>query len=660
MWKVRGDLAIMQALGANTVRIFGSSGDVDHRPFLEEAASQGLGVITGFGDFPYYGLKYSCLRTNLDCSAQTKFLWSKYLKGGYLRSDRTYEPSVHTIVLMAEPDRRIQSILHEGPGNVQKLKDLFIKAAISALDGFLEAEAAFGVEGPLPNLTVSLSYATCKACSSLGDKPALGQMAELKAAMQSPEDYGYTAKSNLWAVYQARFVNSVVTDSSAEDFEKFFLKDYSANFQGTPVFISEYHTGKLWKDKADDLSRIMGLARNSSLFAGIAFTQFQVRQDRGESEEFGLFELGSKELAQLTLGISTYTAWCLEPAFSDEAGRYLPQAVAEAFGGEFTGSEVGICPQTTTSTTTTVTTSTVTTSTRTTSTSTRTVTITNTTTTRTTTSSEPAGEMRGFLSFTSATTTKLQAEKAVKSALALWYNIPEKQFLMLKVFESRRLQAVDEVGDERLGRRLAGSWMVSYTVLLHISEYDYVLKVATAISDNSKPFADTLQGELVEAGGDKVAVSSTFDIVSFTELEGERLTTPTTSTTTITSTLPWTALIGFLTIVVPDAGLKSLPLLAGVHSQVVLFRASSVCDAQVAIRGGRYCQDLLADATGLERWRVLPDLGLRVRTTAAEQGGPLDAGELRQGDDQQQDDRQQRKEVRVQQPHVDWRHGPVE
>ena len=56
-------------------------------------------------------------------------------------------------------------------------------------------------------------------------------------------------------------------------------------------------------------------------------------------------------------------------------------------------------------------------------------------------------------------------------------------------------------------RRLAGSWMVSYTVLLHISEYDYVFKVAQAISDNSKPFADTLKGELVEVGGDKVAVS---------------------------------------------------------------------------------------------------------------------------------------------------------
>ncbi|CAK0827562.1 unnamed protein product [Prorocentrum cordatum] len=95
--------------------------------------------------------------------------------------------------------------------------------------------------------------------------------------------------------------------------------------------------------------------------------------------------------------------------------------------------------------------------------------------------------------------------------------------------------------------------MVSYRIQLHYSQYDYVIKVATAISSHAKPFAQTLVDELVKAGGDDHSVRSSCEVISFTDLEGERITTPSTSTTTVTSTMPWKALVGFLTLVVPDA-----------------------------------------------------------------------------------------------------------
>lgn len=160
--------------------------------------------------------------------------------------------------------------------------------------------------------------------------------------------------------------------------------------------------------------------------------------------------------------------------------------------------------------------------------------------------------MRGFLSFNSAATTQSQAEAAVQASLAQWYNIPEEQLTKVKVFETRRLQE-EGAGKVAPLRFLLCSWMASYEIELHYSQYDYVVKVAMAISSHSKPFGQTLVDELVKAGGDGHAVRSSFEIISFTDLEGDRITTPSTSTTTVTSTLPWTALVGFLTLVIPDA-----------------------------------------------------------------------------------------------------------
>ncbi|CAK0827561.1 unnamed protein product [Prorocentrum cordatum] len=208
--QVRGDLAIMRALGANVVRVRGADGAANHRPFLDEATAQGLGVITEFGEFPYVQLKYSCLRTNMDCFAQAKSLHAAHLNSGLLSpGGGSYHSAVHTVVLMVDPDTRVQAVLSEGPGGADELKGLFIKAIVSALDGLLEAEASLKVGGALPNVTVSFSFATCEVCKHLGDKPALGQMAELREAVQRPEDYGYAPRNDLWAAYQSRFVNSV-------------------------------------------------------------------------------------------------------------------------------------------------------------------------------------------------------------------------------------------------------------------------------------------------------------------------------------------------------------------------------------------------------------------------------------------------------------------
>merc|ERR1719382_1491642 len=194
---------------------------------------------------------------------------------------------------MTEPDTRVQAVLSEGPGGADELKGLFIKAILSALDGLLEAESSLEVEGALPNVTVPFSFATCEVCERLGDKPALGQMAELREAAQNPEDYGYTPKNDLWAAYQSRFVNSVSTDLTAKDFKQYFLNAYDKHFQDTPVFISEYRAEGLWAESPHALRQMVDVAKgNASMLLGVALPEFQARKDRGEDAgSAGIFEL---------------------------------------------------------------------------------------------------------------------------------------------------------------------------------------------------------------------------------------------------------------------------------------------------------------------------------------------------------------------------------
>jgi len=323
----RGDLRIMKALGANTVRLYGNDPTLDHSDFLSEVEALQLKVIPGISDYPYTQMEKRCQWTDFDCYEQIKENYLGVLRGGFLRGrTATYHSAISAVVLMNEPELKLA-------GDI--LPNVFAKAMVSALDAVLDAEREAGVQGPRPSLTVTFSFSVCRFCARFGDVPALGQMWELRNAMRNPMAVGYQPRNDLWKAYEERFVHSVNTENTAEEFFRLFLGQYELEFR-KPVFVGEYHAPNRGADLRSDLrAMIRRSANQSSLLVGFSFFEFQVRYDKGGGAAgemgFGMFGLGDRSVCSLSLSGAPFDAWCLTDV--QEASVTISEAVAGAFRG---------------------------------------------------------------------------------------------------------------------------------------------------------------------------------------------------------------------------------------------------------------------------------------------------------------------------------------
>jgi len=309
----RNDLAIIKALGANVVRLYGNDPSMDHSSFLDAAMTNGLEVIAGISDYPYTQSPHNCLRTDNDCYEQVKEQYMDNLRKGFLTIGNSYHPALRTMILMNEPDLKF-------PGGYKS----FCKALVSALDAALDAEKAVGVAGEAVAFTVTFSFGVCHSCKDLGYKPAIGQMLALRDAMKDPESVGYKPRNDLWKAYQARFINSMNTANPAYDIRRMFLNDYDNHFPKTPVFIGEYHTPRLL-DQQHDLEAILDIARNeTTMLEGISFFEFQVRYDKGGSEmSFGMFGLKEKSVTDLEIKGREFDVYCLKPMLVSDVTDHM-------------------------------------------------------------------------------------------------------------------------------------------------------------------------------------------------------------------------------------------------------------------------------------------------------------------------------------------------
>lgn len=329
----RADLAVIESLGANAVRLYGNDAALDKRGFLDEAHRRGLEVLVGISDYPYLQMPGNCLTTERNCYMQVRDSYRKNLERGFLVKDpssglRTYHPALQTISLMNEPD--LKFLPSERPGS-------FLKPILSAFDAVLHLEEELQVAGPMPNLTVTFSFAVCPACPDHGASPAVGQMSVLRDAMRDPAAFGYNTTRDLWGAYVRRFENSVNTANPAGSFNSLFLHLYDRVFPGVPVFVGEYHAPQV-RNQVADLKEVIALAGNeSNNLKGISFFEFQARYDKGGSElAFGLFGLGNRSLGRFALGpkdkSETYHAWCLAPL---AAPAYVVSCPRVATGVEY-------------------------------------------------------------------------------------------------------------------------------------------------------------------------------------------------------------------------------------------------------------------------------------------------------------------------------------
>jgi len=324
MWgrRGRGDLQVMKQLGANTVRLYGNNPENTHRDFLDEAQEFGLAVIPGLSDWDFIQSQHNCLTTDFNCYSQVKSSYLGNLKSGFV-VDGAYHPALREVIVINEPDLKLPG-MHE--------PKLFCRGIISAIDGMLDAEKNMSLAGELKvNFTVAFSFGVCTGCSDFTTRPCLGQMAELRAAMLNPESVGYTAKNDLAEFYHTRFHNSFNTANPATHVKSMFLDEYEIQFPSTPVMIQEYHDPH--SSVENELKGIIDMAEDSALLNGISFFEFSVRYDKGGTEmDFGMFKLGDYAVTDFDYFGDPFQAWCLVP--SDKAGESMPNAVAEAYGGE--------------------------------------------------------------------------------------------------------------------------------------------------------------------------------------------------------------------------------------------------------------------------------------------------------------------------------------
>lgn len=360
----RGDLEIIKKLGANTVRLYGNDPRKKHGTFLHFADELGLGVIIGLSDYPYTQWEGACVtnRTqDANCWNNIYLDAQQLLKhSGLLTSAGKYHDSLSNIILINEPELKINQPHHEGHNG-------YCRAVISALDGFLSAEKALGVTGHKPTFTATFSFAVegpipsgtgQKQPKNTKNKPGLGQMISLKDAFMEPASVGYpNPKNDLKLAYKQRFVNSFNTANYASDMKPLFLDEYTKYFGDQHVYIGEFHKGgtiagqrnpptdttpKTLLTEMEDIVAIVNDKMNP--LVGVSFFEFQVRYDKGGHEmEFGMFGLGEKELGKIELGEwglppgtpggrNNYTVYCLTA--EEQGGLNMPKALADAYGGD--------------------------------------------------------------------------------------------------------------------------------------------------------------------------------------------------------------------------------------------------------------------------------------------------------------------------------------
>eukprot|EP00931_Biecheleriopsis_adriatica_P049740 TRINITY_DN28783_c0_g1_i1.p1 TRINITY_DN28783_c0_g1~~TRINITY_DN28783_c0_g1_i1.p1 ORF type:complete len:867 (-),score=151.28 TRINITY_DN28783_c0_g1_i1:155-2755(-) len=332
----RGDLRIMKAMGANTVRLYGNDPEMEHRDFLHYANLLGLNVVPGISDAPYLAVPQACVRTgSFNCHDTIKDAYLKNLNKGFLRSDNTYHPALSYIIVVNEPDLKLPNL--EAPRS-------FAKAIATAIDGMIDAEHAANVSGQRPNFTATFSFSMCSACTKFADRPALAQMWMLRDAMLHPAKYGISPNNDLAHFYETRFTNTFNTGNPSWEVKKLFLDHYMQEFPSTPVFIGEYHNPGNANTESD-LRNILSIAKASHLLLGVSFFEFQNRLDEAGHSIWGIFDpqedptitdLGASPDPEEVLFGSTFsvnTMPCLVPTKEGGAEKNIPEQITAAYGG---------------------------------------------------------------------------------------------------------------------------------------------------------------------------------------------------------------------------------------------------------------------------------------------------------------------------------------
>jgi hypothetical protein len=273
----------------------------------------------------------------------------KAFKNGFAK-DGKWHPAVKTVVLLDQPD--YLNFIGNPDGSapqcdVADQPKCRTRAALSALDGVLAAEAAAGIQGTA-NLTVAWSFAIRNSLDNTVTGPGIFGFQDVMAGIKQPSLANYTfitSQSDVQSAYTARWTNSFNTASPWSFIQGQVASKYD-QFLPTPWMIAEFQAGTAGHSISDDLTAMDAAASHDGPFLGAVFGQFQ--HDYVAATKWGMFALGDTELQTVSpcyedvlssaKHCDTFHVYCLDPTSGD--GDRASQ-VASAWGGKVVGS--GLC-----------------------------------------------------------------------------------------------------------------------------------------------------------------------------------------------------------------------------------------------------------------------------------------------------------------------------
>uniref|UniRef100_A0A7S3W923 X8 domain-containing protein n=1 Tax=Strombidinopsis acuminata TaxID=141414 RepID=A0A7S3W923_9SPIT len=103
-------------------------------------------------------------------------------------------------------------------------------------------------------------------------------------------------------------------------------------FPTTPVYIGEYH--RVRANQTEDLSMILSLAEQSSLFFGISFFEYQVAYWKTGSEmDFGMFGLGDYIIEEMPYFGKSFNIHCLTTQVNSLTGKTISNELRSVYKG---------------------------------------------------------------------------------------------------------------------------------------------------------------------------------------------------------------------------------------------------------------------------------------------------------------------------------------
>jgi len=350
--QLRDDLGNIKQLGASAVRIeyaFGLESNHDHNAFLDRADSIGLQVIPGF-------------YTQLNCPDFDCFdSWRAAARGGFRKGYKKgdgWHPAVGLVVLLDEPDA-----LHMGgvtPDNCGKEDQAKcrVRAALSALDGVLQAEKDVGMN--LTHSSVNFTIAWSQNPRDSIDnvvKMGIGTYGfqDMIAGIANPAIANYTPKTSkqeLAMAFETRWTHGMNTVNSWAYVQEKVQADYDQMFGPKPWILTAFKgTGLANEQLQKDLQTMDAEASSAGSFLGVTLYSFQNDYTKAVSERMGLFALGNTSLGQTGKACqedvqtheevcSTWNVYCLENVSSATEKLRGPAVVAAWKGNR---SFQGIC-----------------------------------------------------------------------------------------------------------------------------------------------------------------------------------------------------------------------------------------------------------------------------------------------------------------------------